>query len=118
MKKGDLIILGLALVLAAAPLTLFLTPAAPPARAVVRINGGVVRALPLETDALISFDECGYNRVRVRGGAVFIEEADCPDGACMRMGPIRHTGETITCLPNRLTVTIEGAAQGVDAVTR
>lgn len=118
MKKGDFIILALALLLAAAPL-LTLLPAAPaPARAVVRKNGRIVRELPLSQDCDAAFDADGYNLVRVRGGAVSIAQADCPDGVCMRMGPIRRTGETLTCLPNRLTVTIEGASSNVDAVTQ
>ena len=46
-----------------------------------------------------------------------IEEADCPDKLCVRHPRIHFTGEVITCLPNKLTVTIEGGeSNDVDLV--
>lgn len=119
MKKGDLVILALALVLAALPLLLLLPANATPAQVLVRQDGQLLRALPLDADCTVEFaTEHGTNVVEVSGGAVRITFADCPDGTCMRMGPIRRTGETLVCLPHRLTVEITGAAESVDAVTR
>ena len=117
MKKGDLVILALALVLAALPLLLLLPADAAPAQVLVRQDGQLLRALPL--DCTVEFATVhGTNVVEVSGGTVRITFADCPDGTCMRMGPIRRTGETLVCLPHRLTVEITGAAESVDAVTR
>ena len=45
-----------------------------------------------------------------------MQEADCPDHVCMLMGKINKTGQVITCLPNLLTVTIEGGEQLVDGL--
>lgn len=43
--------------------------------------------------------------------------ADCPDKLCIHQGKISHTGETIACLPNRVTVrVISGAASNVDSI--
>ena len=50
-----------------------------------------------------------------------MEEADCPDGTCVRQGAIQTPGETIVCLPHRVTVTIVGNGEGtggVDAVVQ
>ena len=45
-----------------------------------------------------------------------LTEANCPDLLCVRQGKIRYTGQSIICLPNRLTVTVEGGeSDGVDA---
>ena len=41
-----------------------------------------------------------------------MSEANCPDHICVRQGKIHYTGQVITCLPNRLTVTIEGGEDG------
>ena len=38
-------------------------------------------------------------------------EADCPDKICIDQGRVRYTGQCITCLPNKLTVTVEGGGE-------
>ena len=122
MKRGDVVILILALLLCAAPLLMLLPAPSVPTRAVVRQIGAVLCTLPLETDAekeFLSPDGSGFNLVRVQSGTVCIADADCPDRTCMRMGAISRAGETLVCLPHRLTITLEGAAgSALDAVTR
>lgn len=56
----------------------------------------------------------GTNLLEIRDGTAAIIEADCPDGLCIHQGKIRYNGQCITCLPNRLTVTIEGGEGGAD----
>lgn len=79
----------------------------PGLRAVVEVNGERAAVLPLSDDQVFTADEDGYNRVRVSDGAVFMEEADCPDQTCVKTGPVRHPGEIIACLPHRLIVYVE-----------
>ena len=43
-------------------------------------------------------------------------DADCPDKLCVRQGKIHRNGETITCLPNKLTVTVIDEEGEVDLV--
>lgn len=122
MKRGDVVILILALLLCAAPLLMLLSTPSVPTRAVVRQNGAVLCTLPLKADAekeILSPDGSGFNLVRVQNGTVCIADADCPDRTCVRMGAISRAGETLVCLPHRLTITLEGAASSaLDAVTR
>ena len=122
MKRGDVVILILALLLCAAPLLMLLPTPSVPTRAVVRQNGAVLCTLPLKADAekeILSPDGSGFNLVRVQSGTVCIADADCPDRACVRTGAISRAGETLVCLPHRLTITLEGAAgSALDAVTR
>ena len=40
-------------------------------------------------------------------GEVFVTGADCPDKLCEKAS-IDKSGESIVCLPNRLSVTVEG----------
>lgn len=109
MKKGDFIIYVCAVVLALAPLLFFMAPKQEPARAVVRIDGRQVRSFLLSRDAEETFETAnGSNTVVVRDGKVSITTADCPDHTCIAMGPIDTVNETLVCLPNRLTVLIEG----------
>lgn len=61
--------------------------------------------------------EYGTNTVVVNGGRVFVKDADCPDGICENHRAISKDGETIVCLPHKLTVEISGEEQTeLDAV--
>lgn len=44
----------------------------------------------------------------IENGAVKMEWSDCPDHLCMKQGWINLPGESIICLPNRITIQIEG----------
>ena len=60
----------------------------------------------------------GSNILVIDGGQAWLSEANCPDLLCVHQGKIRYTGQSIICLPNRLTVTVEGGVDdGVDFVT-
>ena len=49
-----------------------------------------------------------YNILVIRDGTVFIDEANCQNQVCVHSKPISYAGETITCLPHRIQVCIEG----------
>ena len=105
MKRGDFVIIALAILLALTPLLLRPARGAAP-RAIVRKDGEIAAELPLDEDAVLRLDEGGQNVLRVSGGAIRMEEADCPDGTCVRQGVTQSPGETIVCLPNRMIITV------------
>ena len=87
---------------------------------VVRVDGEVVASYPLSEDreAEIAGVNGGVNRLVIRDGSAWIEEASCPDGLCVGMGVIRRAGQSIICLPNRVVVEIAGSgAPETDAVS-
>ena len=53
----------------------------------------------------------------VENGKAYLSDANCPDKLCVHQGKISMTGETITCLPNKLTVTVYGAAESLDLIS-
>jgi hypothetical protein len=57
------------------------------------------------------------NTVRIVGGEVFLEYANCPDGLCLRHGALRGGRDVIVCLPNSVTVEMSGGG-AVDAVSK
>lgn len=84
--------------------------------AVVRVESEVVARFRLDEDGTYPLNG-GTNLLVIEDGTARIAEADCPDGLCVRQGRIRFRGQVVTCLPNRLTVTIEGGEDsGLDAV--
>ena len=72
---------------------------------VVKVNGEPVAEYDLSKDGEYELNG-GTNTLRIEGGKAYLVYADCPDHLCMNQGKIDQKGETITCLPNRLTVTV------------
>lgn len=86
------------------------------AAAEIYLDGALYRTLPLSQDCeLIVQTERGSNTVTVRGGAVAVTEADCPDKVCVRTGAVSGGGVPIVCLPHRLEIRVVGAQSEVDA---
>ena len=84
--------------------------------AVVRVNGVVTERHPLNADGTFPLNG-GSNILVIQDGQAWLSEADCPDKLCVKQGRIHYSGQVITCLPNRLTVTVEGGeSDGVDLV--
>ena len=118
----DLIIVGVLLV---AALALFFLMRARQdrdtgtgAQAVVTVDGQEIGRYPLSKSGTFPLNG-GTNILVVENGEAWVSEADCPDKVCMGMGRISRNGEFIACLPNRLLVVIEGAAEQspVDGMT-
>ncbi|MBE3518785.1 MAG: NusG domain II-containing protein [Firmicutes bacterium] len=92
--------------------------------AVVRVDNKVVARLP------VSAPELSVKSIRVPRGEALIEYGQgkvrvlplppevCPRGLCWRTGWISRSGQVIVCLPNRMTITLEGGVPEVDTVVR
>lgn len=66
-----------------------------------------------EVEILTSY---GRNLLIIKDGSAYVAEADCPDGICVRQGKINRKGQSIICLPHKLTIRlIEGEEDDVDA---
>ncbi len=117
IKAGDKIIIGALLLVSAVLFVLSLIPGGSAAEAVVTVAGREEIRLPLGEDTVYTVSSSdALNVIRIEGGEVFMESASCPDGHCMAQGRISRTGEVIVCLPNRVTVTVTGAQEEMDAV--
>lgn len=79
--------------------------------AVVRVDGVETERLPLSANGTFPLNG-GSNILIIQDGQAWMSEANCPDLICVRQGKIHYSGQVITCLPNRLTVTIEGGESG------
>ena len=89
--------------------------------AIISINGHEEMRLPLLVDAEKTVEGfAGLNcTVCIKEGVASITEADCPDKLCVDHSPISRSGESIVCLPARITVTISGTEDSeVDGVAR
>ena len=105
MKKKDFILIGaIVAVIAIAILVLTLTKKEGD-YVVVRVDGNEVARYSLSQDGEYPLNG-GTNVLRIEGGKAYLVSANCPDHLCVKQGKVDQSGETITCLPNRLTVTV------------
>ena len=81
----------------------------------VCVNGKSTERFSLETDGVYILNN-GTNVIEIKDGCVLMIKADCPDGLCIKQGKIKYSGQCITCLPNRLTVTVADDSSHVDFV--
>ena len=51
------------------------------------------------------------NLLVIKDGQAYVSEADCPDKICVAHKPVQKKGETIICLPHKLVVEVQGAAE-------
>ena len=114
-RKKDLCLIG-ALLMAAlllwAVLHLLKGPGQPAGRIIARVDGAIRGSWPLSENGAYDIDTpYGHNRIVVENGCAGMEEADCPDGYCMRQEVIRNQGDMIICLPHHLTVSAEAAGE-------
>ena len=75
-------------------------------RVVISLQGKTYAEAPLEQDAQISVDE--KLTVIIQGGVVSVTDAICSDLLCEKHKPISRGGESIVCLPSKISVSIEG----------
>ena len=115
-RRADLIVIGALLLLA---LVLYLAVGATRTEGgavVVRVDGVETERHALSADGTYPLNG-GSNILVIEGGQAWLSDANCPDLLCVRQGKIHYTGQSIICLPNRLTVTVEGGeSDGVDFV--
>ena len=116
-RKGDLWLLGGVLLVALSLLLCRTLFARQGALVSVSVNGDTVKVFNV-TDDVSQYIEGvgGQNHIRIENGQVWIDDADCPQGICQHHAPISHVGDSIICLPHRLTVTILGESDTPDAV--
>lgn len=107
MKKQDIILIIGILATAVAVLVCVSLLSGDGAEVVIRLEGEELARYPLDVDATYSL--CGgENTLVIEGGEAYLSDATCPDLLCVKRGRISRTGETIICLPHRLTITVVG----------
>ncbi len=83
--------------------------------AVIEVGGEVFGRYPMRGE--LSVDVNGKNTVEITEKYVRVTYADCPDKLDVKQGKIENAGQVIVCLPNKMTVRIEGGDSKYDAVS-
>ena len=87
------------------------------AYAEITADGEFVAKYSLAIDGTYSLNG-GTNVLTIENGYAYMSFSNCPDHTCENSGRVKYAGQTIVCLPNKLTVTIVGkSADSVDIVS-
>ncbi len=122
--KGDLIIVGIIIVLAVVFFLINLIrdrQSSGEGNVLVVRDGRVVESYPLSEDITVTLwdeERTHYNLLMIKDGSAEISDANCPDKICVRSRAIARDGESIICLPHRLVLSVHSERErDMDAVT-
>ncbi len=79
----------------------------------VTVDGKFYGEYSLEQNRTVEIKtENGYNILVIENGTAYVKDASCPDGICSSHRPIKYSGASIICLPNKVVVSIESDDKG------
>ena len=105
MKLKDIFVIAGILVVALSSLFIIELTKEEGSEVVVRIDGKEVATYSLAIDYQYELNN-GSNILCIKNGEAYLVDAKCPDHLCVKQGKISKNGESITCLPYKLTVTV------------
>ncbi len=86
----------------------------------VTVEGKLYGEYSLSKDAVIEIrtgkDNENLNLLVIRDGKAYVETATCPDGICSAHRPVSRDGESIACLPHRVSITVYSRDDEADIV--
>lgn len=104
MKKGDKVIIAcVALAVIISIVAIIFSSAAGTTVIVKQNNQTVYKGSLLKDDNV----ELSDNTIIIENGEVYMQSATCKNQICVKHKKISAKGETIICLPNRVTVEIK-----------
>lgn len=123
MTRTDKLLIGVILFLATVALLALhlLSPGGDSKSATIRVHGRIVKTLELSGDddsrTIKVEGSIGDSVIQIEGARVRILHSPCPDKICVNQGWVEKPGEVIICVPNEISVSVEGD-DGVDAIIR
>lgn len=92
--------------------------AAVPDHVTVRVNGNISREYPLDIDKeYIVIGENGCSLILlIRDKGASVKNSSCSNKICEKTGRITGVGQSIVCLPGKISIVIECSSNNIDAV--
>ena len=112
IRPFEAVIIGIVLLSSIAAIVIMNLSGGGSRTAVIRC-GDVKRELSLNRDGLFRFDGIDAE-FEVKDGKIRLTAASCPDKICEKTGYIGSSGQSIICVPNKITVTVVGSGESVD----
>jgi hypothetical protein len=81
-------------------------------------GAGAAWLFPLEAEeTVVVRGPLGNTVVSIEKGSIYVVSSPCANQLCVAQGKIHRPGSLISCLPNRVVVTIQGNRNNVDGGT-
>lgn len=103
LKKGDFVVIACVAAAILLSCAVFFIPRGTGDTVVIKKDNEVLYSLPLSEDRTL---ELGGNTVEIKNGKVRMIWADCENQLCVSQGEISGAGETIICLPHKVSVAV------------
>ncbi|WP_126452616.1 NusG domain II-containing protein [Sulfuriflexus mobilis] len=85
--------------------------------AIITDHTGHQQHIELQRDQYLSVQGAiGESHLQVAGGRLRFTDSPCSNKLCIHSGWIHYGGETVACLPNRLSVQLAGHDNDFDAI--
>ena len=116
--KSDLILMA-AIVIIGLGISIFLAAGSHQGNKVEITKGGKLwGTYSLDGEHKITIrDGKELNVVKISGGKVTMESANCKNQVCVHHSPVSRTGESIVCLPHKIVVSIKGEDNEYDTIS-
>ncbi len=109
MKRRDIVIIGFFVVLSLGLWAVnFARSSGKGTQFVAELHGTIVLRKPLSAEGFYPIEQAdgAVNIIEVKDGYVFMREANCRDGLCLRQGRTNTPAKSIICLPHGVTVSV------------
>ena len=118
IKLGDYVIVAVILMSAILIFMFFLSDSNPD-KVIIKVNGVTESVYSLPLYGEYELNTLPYpSTLVIEGSFVHIKDTTCPGHDCEHRGKISRSGDIIICLPNFLTIELEGGGRRADAVTQ
>lgn len=106
--KNDFILIGVVLAVAIILFIILKLTAKTGDTVEIAVNGKVIKSFNLSDDIRyeIKTDSGNINTLVIKENKAYIEYANCRDKICQNHAPINHEGDSIICLPHKVTITV------------
>ncbi len=114
IRKTDFIIFGIITALAVFCLVFVKSQTEKGSFAEITVGGKVLANVSLENDEIFRINGIDNVEFEVKDGAICVKSNDCADKICEKTGFVSNCGESIVCLPKKLTVTVKSKFRSDD----
>lgn len=104
IRKSDIIVIAAIFAVFAACFFIF---GADGEYAVISVSGARLDTIPLKEWGEYVYDELPGVMFTVDADGIRISENDCRDLVCVKTGAISHSGETVICMPKKISVEVK-----------
>ena len=86
-------------------------------KAIIRSGGKIFREVPLSRDQTIEVPgPLGLSKIAIHNRQARIAADPSPRQYCVRQGWLKHAGEISICLPNQVSVELNGGSKRYDSL--